>query len=171
MTIVHVGSYRRRCQGFDIDDFPQIVSTMRVVSKKHPCLSQPYLPAWWLPSLPLCLPVLCPVMIAAFAAAAALSPNPVALRDLCLRCRCCFVSNSYLFLWSLRSLPLPPCLAVLSPRSPTLAAYLKIDKQALLCGPYAGENHLWWQRQPPKVRQNQQNMFRKYTANSKITTQ
>lgn len=88
-------------------------------------------------------------------------------------CRCSFfVFHSCLLSWSLPSLPLPPCLPVLSPHSPSLPPHFKSDKKSSLSGVYMGlcRCNLWIPCQSPKLRQNQQNMSKKYMANSKIIT-
>ena len=67
-----------------------------------------------LPLQPSCLPVLSPFVIAAFAAAAALSLSPVSFHDCRLRCRCWLASES--------------CLAAL----PVLSANSKTDEKSLI---------------------------------------
>lgn len=47
-----------------------------------------------------------------------------------------FVFHSCLLSWSLPSLPLPPCLPVLSPHSPSLPPHFKSDKKSSLFGVY-----------------------------------
>ena len=64
-------------------------------------------------------------VIAAFATAAALSPNLVFLHDRRRHCRCCIIFQVCFSAWSPPSLPLPPCFPFSFPCSPNLVCKLE----------------------------------------------
>ena len=80
-----------------------------------------------------CLPSLSPLRISLLAAAAALSPKLVSLKDFALGCRCCLVSQACLPSWFRSWLPLPPCLPSLSPLISLLPKLVSLHDFVLGC--------------------------------------